>query len=107
MGPSMAMLGLIAAGSSESIFLLSQLILDCIPCHSQNTKTSIPAKINHENIHIAKHNIRHCLKSCRAVWISGADLQDPLKAVVQEMGLVVVYLSNAKINEIVKDYSQL
>ena len=106
---SMAVSGLIAVGSSESNFLPSPLILDCIPCHSQDrfdTKTSIPAKINHENIHIAKRIIRHCLESCRAVWILSADLQDPLFAVVQEMGLIVKYLSDANINEIIKQYTQ-
>ncbi len=106
---SMAMSGLIAAGSSENKFSPSPLIFDVIPCHSEekfDTKTSIPAKINRENIHIAKHIIRHCLESCKSVWISGADLQKTLFAVVQEMGLIMMYLSDAKINEIAKDYSQ-
>ena len=106
---SMAMSGLIAAGLSENKFSPSPLIFDVIPCHSEekfDTKTSIPAKINRENIHIAKHIIRHCLESCKSVWISGADLQKTLFAVVQEMGLIMMYLSDAKINEIAKDYSQ-
>ena len=44
------------------------------------------------------------MQSCLDI---GCDLQDPLIVVIQEMRLIVMYLSNAKINEIVKDYSQL